>query len=32
MQQTKPPMIGYGLYYPESMAKGLTAIARAVGG
>lgn len=32
MEQAKPPMIGYALYYPESMAKGLVAIARAVGG
>jgi hypothetical protein len=32
MLQAKPPMIAYGLYYPEAMAKGLAAIARAVGG
>jgi hypothetical protein len=32
MRQDKPVMIGYGLYYPEAMASGLVAIARAVGG
>ena len=32
MRHDKSVLIGYGLYYPESMAKGLVAIARAVGG
>jgi hypothetical protein len=32
MQHDRAVQIGYGLYYPESMAKGLVAIARAVGG
>jgi len=32
MRHNKPVMIAYGLYYPEAMASGLVAIARAVGG
>jgi hypothetical protein len=32
MRQDTAVMVGYGLYYPESMATGLVAIARAVGG
>jgi hypothetical protein len=32
MRESTSVQIAYGLYYPESMAKGLVAIARAVGG
>jgi hypothetical protein len=32
MRHHSSVQVGYGLYYPESMIKGLVAIARAVGG